>query len=177
MKWYTLQTKTLCENAVKKALTDRIKKNEMDHSFGEILVPVEKVSSLKKDGKMHVTEKSLYSSYIFVEMELNDDTWHLVKKTPNVMGFVGGVGNKPIPISDKEIQKMKDRMADTEHQPKHKIEYETGESIRIIDGPFKDFEGIVEQVDYNQSKLKVSVEVFGRPTKTEILFSQVQKSV
>jgi transcriptional antiterminator NusG len=146
----------------------------MEEKFGEILVPVEEVVELK-NGQKSISERKFFPGYVLVEMEMDDDSWHLVKSTSKVTGFVGGTANKPTPISAKEVEKIMQQVQDGVEKPKPKITFETGEMVRVVDGPFNDFNGAVEEVNYDKSKLRVSVTIFGRGTPVELDFSQVEK--
>ena len=157
------------------ALQERISLSGMEDLFEEILVPTEEVLEMR-GGQKRKSERKFFPGYVLVHMELNDATWHLVKDTPRVMGFIGGTAEKPAPITDKEADKILQRMEDSEDTPTHKIIYEPGELVRIIDGPFNDFTGSVEEVNYDKNRLRVAVVIFGRSTPVELGFGQVEKS-
>jgi transcriptional antiterminator NusG len=157
------------------ALKERISLSGMDDFFEEVLVPTEEVLEMR-GGQKRKSERKFFPGYVLVRMELNDDTWHLVKDTPRVMGFIGGTPEKPAPITDKEASKILQRMEDSEDKPTHKTVYEPGEMVRVTDGPFNDFTGTVEEVNYEKSRLRVAVLIFGRSTPVELEFSQVEKS-
>ena len=163
------------ELKVKAALEERIELAGLKDQFGEILVPTESVVELKSGAKKK-TERKFFPGYILIEMEMNDDTWHLVRKTPNVMGFLGGTRNKPMPLSERELSRITNRVEETSEQPVFKTLFESGENVRISDGPFNDFNGIVEEVDYEKNLIKVSVSIFGKSTPVELNFSQVEKN-
>lgn len=175
MQWYTIQTQANYENTVKKSLEAAVSlKPELQEKFGQIVVPTEKVVELKGGTKV-VSERRLYPSYVFVEMELTDETWHLVRHVPKVSGFVGGSRTAPTPLSKREIDGILKHMATTQEAPVQKISYGEGEAVLIIDGAFKDFQGTVRSVDYDKGKLVVEVSIFGRGTPTEFSFAQIKK--
>lgn len=175
MQWYVVHAYSGFEKSVMRALKERIERAGMQESFGEILVPVEEVVEMK-GGQKKTTERKFFPGYVLVEMEMNDDTWHLVKSTPKVTGFVGGTANKPAPISEREVQSIMQQMQEGVEKPKPKVLFEAGELVRVIDGPFNEFNGTVEEVNYEKSKLRVSVTIFGRATPVELDFSQVEKA-
>lgn len=174
MRWYVVQAFSGYEKQVQKSLKEHILREELEDQFGSILVPTEEVVEMKS-GQKRTSERKFFPGYVLVQMEMNDETWHLVKNVPRVSGFVGGVGNKPIPISEKEAQEIIRQMTDSENNPKMKFSFAPGEIVRIVEGPFKDFNGTVEDVNYEKSKLSVSVAIFGRPTPLELDFNQVEK--
>ena len=163
------------EKKVALALQDRVKLHRLDERFGEIMVPTEEVVEMR-DGQKRTSERMFFPGYVLVQMELDDQTWHLVKETPRVMGFIGGKADKPAPISDREAELILQRMQDSEEAPRPKTMFEPGEMVRVCDGPFNDFNGVVEEVNYSKSKLRVAVSIFGRSTPVELDFVQVQKS-
>ncbi|MCX7946821.1 MAG: transcription termination/antitermination protein NusG [Hydrogenophilus sp.] len=173
-RWYVVQAHSGYEKQVKKALEDKIKLTGMDHYFGRILVPVEKVLELR-GGTKRETERKFFPGYVLVEMELNDDTWHLVKSLPRVAGFIGGSPTKPAPLSEKEAQALLTQIEEGGERPKPRVIFEVGETVRIKDGPFADFMGTVEGVDYDKNRLTVAVSIFGRATPVQLDFSQVEK--
>ncbi|MEW5770677.1 MAG: transcription termination/antitermination protein NusG [Pseudomonadota bacterium] len=175
MQWYVVHAYSGFEKSVQRALKERIERNGMQDSFGEILVPVEEVVEMK-GGQKRTTERKFFPGYVLVQMEMNDDSWHLVKSTPKVTGFVGGTANKPAPISEREVQAILQQMQEGVEKPKPKVTFEPGEMVRVIDGPFNEFNGTVEEVNYEKSKLRVSVTIFGRATPVELDFSQVEKA-
>lgn len=175
MQWYVVHAYSGFEKSVQRALKERIARSGMQDKFGEILVPVEEVVEMK-GGQKSVTERKFFPGYVLVQMEMNDATWHLVKSTPKVTGFVGGTATKPSPISEKEVKAIMQQIQEGVEKPKPKVLYEVGELVRIIDGPFSDFNGTVEEVNYEKSKLRVSVTIFGRATPVELDFSQVEKA-
>lgn len=173
-RWYVVHAYSGYEKKVMLALQERISLAGMDDAFEEILVPTEEVLEMR-GGQKRKSERKFFPGYVLVHMELNDATWHLVKDTPRVMGFIGGTAERPAPITDKEASKILQRMEDSEDTPTHKIIYEPGELVRIIDGPFNDFTGSVEEVNYEKSRLRVAVLIFGRSTPVELEFGQVEK--
>jgi len=175
MQWYVVHAYSGFEKSVMRALKERIERAGMQDSFGQILVPVEEVVEMK-GGQKKTTERKFFPGYVLVQMEMNDDTWHLVKSTPKVTGFVGGTANKPAPISEREAQAILQQMQEGVEKPKPKVTFEAGELVRVIDGPFNEFNGTVEEVNYEKSKLRVSVTIFGRATPVELDFSQVEKA-
>ncbi len=174
MRWYVVHAYSQYENSVMKALKERISRAGLQERFGDILVPTEEVVEIK-DGAKRTTERKFFPGYVLVQMEMNEDTWHLVKSTPKVLGFIGGTPDKPAPISDKEAEKILNRVTESVEKPRPKTLYEPGEAVRVVDGPFADFSGVVEEVNYDKSRLRVAVLIFGRPTPVELEFSQVQK--
>lgn len=174
MRWYVVHAYSGFEKSVKKALVERISRAEMEGKFGQILVPVEEVVEMKA-GKKSITERKFFPGYVLVEMDMDDDSWHLVKSTPKVTGFVGGTANKPAPISEKEVEKIMQQMQDGVEKPRPKTLFEVGEMVRIKEGPFTDFNGNVEEVNYEKSRLRVTVTIFGRATPVELEFAQVEK--
>jgi transcriptional antiterminator NusG len=175
MRWYVVHAYSQYENNVKKALKERIERAGLSDKFGEILVPTEEVMEIR-EGQKRMTERKFFPGYVLVQMEMNEDTWHLVKSTPKVMGFIGGTPDKPAPISDKEAEKILNRVTESVEKPKPKTLYEPGESVRVTDGPFADFSGVVEEVNYDKNRLRVAVLIFGRSTPVELEFSQVEKA-
>ncbi len=174
-RWYIVHAYSGFEKSVHKALVERIGRSGLADKFGQIVVPVEEVVEMK-NGQKAVTERKLYPSYVFVEMELTDESWHLVKSTQRVTGFVGGSGNKPTPISQREMDGILNQAKTGVDKPRPKVLFEVGESVRIKDGAFTDFNGNVEDVNYEKSKLRVSVMIFGRATPVELDFGQVEKA-
>ena len=173
-RWYVVHAYSGMEKAVERNLRERIDRAGMQEKFGRILVPMEEVVELK-NGKKAVTERRFYPGYVLVEMEMADDTWHLVKHTSKVTGFVGGAKNRPSPISEAEVAKIVTQMQEGVEKPRPKVEWEVGETVRVKEGPFTDFNGAVEDVNYDKSKVRVSVTIFGRATPVELDFSQVEK--
>ena len=175
MEYYVIQAFSNCEKKVKAALEERINMSGLSEMFGEIMIPTEQVTELKKGQKKQM-ERKFFPGYMLVQMEMNDDTWHLVRKTPNVMGFMGGTRNKPVPLSEDELNRITNRVEKTTEQPVFKTVFESGETVRINDGPFNDFSGTVEEVDYEKNLIRVSVSIFGKSTPVELNFSQVEKN-
>jgi transcription termination/antitermination protein NusG len=175
MRWYVVHAYSGFEKSVARALKERIERDGMKDRFGEILVPVEEVVEMK-GGQKAVSERKFFPGYVLVQMDMADDTWHLVKSTPKVTGFVGGSAMKPTPISEKEVQAIMDQMREGVEKPKPKVLFEVGQAVRVIDGPFNDFHGNVEEVNYDKNKLRVSVTIFGRATPVELDFGQVEKA-
>ena len=175
LRWYVVHAYSGFEKSVQKALRERIDHSDVVTQFGQILVPVEEVVDVK-NGHRTITERKFFPGYVLVEMEMTDETWHLVKSTPKVTGFLGGTANRPAPIPKKEIESIMQRMQEGVEKPKPKVLFEVGENVRVIDGPFNDFNGSVAEVNYERNTLSVSVQIFGRDTPIELEFSQVEKS-
>ena len=173
-RWYVVHAYSGMEKAVERNLRERIDRSGMQDKFGRILVPTEEVVELK-GGKKSVTERRFFPGYVLVEMEMADDTWHLVKHTSKVTGFVGGAKNRPAPISEAEVLKIVHQMQEGVEKPRPKVEWSVGELVRVKEGPFTDFNGAIEDVNYDKSKVRVSVTIFGRATPVELDFSQVEK--
>ena len=173
-RWYVVHAYSGMEKAVERNLRERIDRAEMQDKFGRILVPIEEVVELK-NGKKAVTERRFFPGYVLVEMVMEDATWHLVKHTSKVTGFVGGAKNRPAPISEAEVLKIENQMKEGIEKPRPKVEWMVGEVIRVKEGPFTDFNGAIEDVNYDKSKVRVSVTIFGRATPVELDFSQVEK--
>lgn len=171
-KWYTVHVYSSMEKSVKKALEERIARSELRESFGEVLLPVERVQEVR-NGRSHVTERRMYPGYVFIEMEMNDATWHLVNSTPRVIEFLGN--NHPVVLSDAEVASIMAQMERGSEKPRPKIEFEIGEEIRVKTGPFKDFNGRIEAVDYDKSRLQVFVSIFSRETLVDLDFNEVEK--
>ena len=175
MRWYVVHVYSGFEKSVQRALVERITRSEMQDKFGQILVPVEEVVEMK-GGQKSISERKFFPGYILVQMEMTDESWHLVKSTAKVTGFVGGSANKPTPISDKEVANILQQVQEGVEKPKPKVLFEVGEAVRVKEGPFTDFHGNVEEVNYDKSKLRVSVLIFGRATPVELDFGQVEKA-
>ena len=173
-RWYVVHAYSGMEKAVERNLRERIARSEFAHKFGQILVPMEEVVELKH-GKKSVSERRFFPGYVLVEMDMDDDTWHLVKHTAKVTGFVGGAKTRPSPISEAEVQKIMNQMQEGVEKPRPKVEWVVGELVRVKEGPFTDFNGAIEDVNYDKSKLRVSVTIFGRATPVELDFGQVGK--
>jgi transcriptional antiterminator NusG len=174
-RWYVVHVYSGMEKSVHKALVERIERAALQTSFGRILVPSEEVVEVK-GGQKSITERRIFPGYVLVEMDLTDETWHLVKNTNRVTGFLGGSGNRPTPISEKEVEKILSQMEEGVEKPRPKILFEVGEMVRVKEGPFAYFNGNVEEVNYEKSKVRVSVTIFGRATPVELDFSQVEKT-
>ena len=174
-RWYVVHAFSGYEKKVQTALRERVDLAGMQELFGEILVPTEEVVEMR-GGQKRKSERKFFPGYVLVEMDLNDDSWHLVKETPRVMGFIGGKADKPAPITQKEADTILQRIEDSGDKPKPKTLFEPGEMVRVIDGPFNDFNGVVEEVNYEKSRIQVSVLIFGRSTPVELEFGQVEKN-
>jgi transcriptional antiterminator NusG len=175
LRWYVVHAYSGMEKAVERNIVERIQRSGMENKFGRILVPMEEVVEVK-NGQKKTTERKFFPGYVLVEMVMDDDTWHLVKHTNKVTGFVGGAKNRPAPISEAEVMKIVNQMQEGTEKPRHKVEFVVGEYIRVKDGPFTDFNGSVEDVNYEKNKVRVSVTIFGRSTPVELEFSQVEKT-
>ena len=175
MRWYVVQAHSGFEHQVKRALEDRIARMDLAEKFGEILVPTEEVVEMR-DGQKRRSERKFFPGYVLVHMEMDDDSWHLIKGCPRVLGFVGGTSDRPAPISDKEADAILHRIQEGVDKPRPKVLYEPGEVVRVTDGPFNDFNGVVEEVNYDKSRLRVAVLIFGRSTPVELEFAQVEKA-
>jgi len=174
-KWYVVHAYSGFEKSVQRALVDRIQRAGMGEKFGQILVPVEEVVEMRS-GHKNISERKFFPGYVLVEMEMDDDSWHLVKNTPKVTGFVGGTATKPTPISEREVQNILHQIQEGVEKPRPKVLFEVGEAVRVKEGPFADFHGNVEDVNYDKNKLRVSVTIFGRSTPVELDFGQVEKA-
>jgi transcriptional antiterminator NusG len=173
MSWYVVHTYSGYENKAKLALEERVKSAKMDSFFGEVIVPEENVVELK-NGQKRTTKRRFFPGYILVKMHLNDETWHIVKNTPKITGFVGD-RLKPVPVPDSEVEKMTNRIAEGQAKPRPRISFSEGEKVRVVDGPFANFSGVIEGVNPDKGKVKVSVSIFGRSTPVELDFIQVEK--
>lgn len=174
LRWYVVHAYSGFENQVKRSLEERIARSGLGDMFGQILVPTEEVVEMR-EGQKRKSDRKFFPGYVLVQMDMNDDTWHLVKDVPRVMGFIGGTSDRPAPISEREAQAILDRVQEGVEKPRPKVLYEPGEVVRIIDGPFNDFNGVVEEVDYDKSRLRVAVLIFGRSTPVDLEFGQVEK--
>lgn len=174
-RWYVVHAYSGYEKKVAAAIKERIELNNMQDMFGDVLVPTEEVVEMR-GGQKRKSERKFFPGYVLVQMELTDDAWHLVKETPRVMGFIGGKADRPAPITDKEAELILQRVDDSAEKPKPKTLFEPGEMVRVIDGPFNDFNGVVEVVNYEKNRLQVAVLIFGRSTPVELEFSQVEKA-
>ena len=174
-RWYVVQAYSGMERAAERNIQERIARAGVQHKFGRILIPTEEVVEVK-GGQKKTTERKFFPGYVLVEMIMDDDTWHLVKQTSKVTGFVGGARNRPVPISQVEVEKIVSQMQEGSEKPRHKVEFEVGEMVRVKEGPFADFNGSIEEVNYEKNKLRVSVTIFGRATPVELEFGQVEKT-
>ena len=175
LRWYIVHAYSGMEKAVERNIAERVARAGMQQKFGRVLVPTEEVVEMK-NGQRKTTERRLFPGYVFVEMVMDDETWHLVKHTSKVTGFVGGAKNKPAPISEDEVQKIVSQMQEGTDKPRHKIEFMVGELVRVKEGPFTDYNGSVEDVNYEKNRVRVSVMIFGRSTPVELEFGQVEKT-
>ena len=174
MRWYVVHAYSGYENHVKRGLEERIERFGMQDKFSEILIPTEEVVEMK-EGTQRRSERKFFPGYVLVNMDMDDETWHLVKDTPKVLGFIGGTSDKPAPITDQEANNILQRVQEGVEKPRPKVLFEPGEMVRVTDGPFNDFSGVVEEVNYEKSKLRVAVLIFGRSTPVELDFGQVEK--
>lgn len=172
MRWYTLHVYSSMEKSVVKALEERIARSELRDSFGQVLLPIERIQEVR-NGRKYTSERRMYPGYVFIQMEMNDATWHLVNATPRVIEFLGN--NNPVVLSQKEVDSIMEAMGTGEDKPRPKIEFEVGEEIRVKNGPFKDFNGHIEAVDYDKSRLQVFVSIFSRDTLVDLAFNEVEK--
>ncbi len=175
LRWYVVHAYSGMEKTVERNIQDRINQAGMQGKFGRILVPMEEVVEIK-NGQKRTTERKFFPGYVLVEMIMDDESWHLVKHTNKVTGFVGGAKNRPAPISEAEVMKIVNQMQEGTEKPRHKVEFEVGEYVRVKDGPFTDFNGTVEEVNYDKNKVRVAVTIFGRATPVELEYSQVEKT-
>jgi transcriptional antiterminator NusG len=174
-RWYVVHAYSGYEKQVMRSLLERVSRYELEDLFGDILVPTEEVVEMRA-GKKRRSERKFYPGYVLVNMEMNDETWHMVKETPRVMGFIGGTADRPAPITEIEAAAILDRVESGAEAPRPKTIFEPGEMVRVIDGPFADFNGVVEEVNYEKSRLQVAVTIFGRSTPVELEFGQVEKA-
>jgi len=175
LKWYVVHAYSNFENKVKTSLEERIKMHGLDDKFGKIMVPTEEVVEMR-EGQKRRSERKFFPGYVLVQMDLDEETWHLVKEVPKVLGFIGGSSDRPAPITEAEAAAILNRVEEGVDKPRPKVLFEPGEVVRVIDGPFNDFSGVVENVNYDKSKLRVAVQILGRPTPVELDFGQVEKS-
>ena len=175
LRWYVVQAYSGFEGQVKRALEERVRRFGVEEKFGQILVPTEEVVEMR-EGQKRRSERKFFPGYVLVQTEMDDETWHLIKAVPKVLGFLGASADKPTPISDKEADAILQRMQDGVEKPRPKVLFEPGESVRVIDGPFNDFNGTVEEVNYDKNRLLVAVQIFGRATPVELEFHQVEKA-
>jgi transcriptional antiterminator NusG len=174
-KWYVVHAYSGFEKTVQRTLTERVTRAGMQEQFGRILVPVEEVVEMKS-GQKNISERKFFPGYVLVEMDMTDESWHLVKSTPKVTGFIGGTSTRPTPISEKEVQNILHQIQEGVEKPRPKVLFENGEMVRVKEGPFTDFNGTVEDVNYDKSKIRVAVTIFGRSTPVELDFGQVEKA-
>jgi transcriptional antiterminator NusG len=174
-RWYVVHAYSGFEQQVARSLKERITNAGMEDHFGEVLVPTEEVVEMRPDGKQRKSDRKFFPGYVLVQMEMDEASWHLVKDTPRVMGFIGGTSDRPAPITEKEADRILDRVREGVEKPRPKVLFEVGEVVRVTDGPFADFNGVVEEVNYDKSRLRVSVSIFGRSTPVELEFGQVEK--
>ncbi len=174
LQWYVVHAYSGFEDHVMRSIKERIQRNDLQDKFGQILVPTEEVVEMR-DGKKRKSDRKFFPGYVLVQMEIDDATWHMVKDTPRVLGFIGGTSDKPSPISDAEANSILQRVEEGVDKPRPKILFEPGEVVRVNDGPFTDFNGVVEEVNYEKSRLRVSVLIFGRSTPVDLEFGQVEK--
>jgi len=174
-RWYIVHTYSNFEKKVMESLKEQAVQKGLQDYFEQVIVPTEEVVEMK-NGQKRTTERRFFPGYVLVEMVMDDDTWHLVKHTSKVTGFVGGARNRPAPISEDEVLKIVSQMQEGSDKPRHKVEFTVGEYVRVKDGPFTDFNGTVEEVNYEKSKVRVSVTIFGRATPVELEFGQVEKT-
>ncbi len=175
LRWYVVHAYSNFEHKVLEALQERIKMRGLEHKFGEVLVPTEEVVEMR-DGQKRRSDRKFFPGYVLVQMEMDEETWHLVKEVPKVLGFIGGTPDKPAAITDREANVILRRVEEGAEKPKPKVLFEPGEVVRVVDGPFNDFNGVVESVNYEKNRLHVAVQILGRSTPVELEFSQVEKS-
>ncbi len=173
-RWYVLNVYSGFEKKVADAIKETARKRKIEDSFEEVLVPMEEVVEVRK-GKKVQSERKFFPGYILLKMDMNDDAWHLVKNTPKVTGFLGGGGNKPLPISEKEAEHIMHQIKEGAERPRPSVTFDIGEQVKVCDGPFNSFNGVVEEVDEERSRLKVLVSIFGRSTPVELEYTQVEK--
>jgi transcription termination/antitermination protein NusG len=175
LRWYVVHAYSNFEHKVKKALEDRVKRYGLQDKFGQILVPTEEVVEMR-EGQKRKSDRKFFPGYVLVQMEMDDETWHLVKEVPKVLGFIGGSSDRPAPITDREADSILQRVQEGVDKPRPKVLFEPGEVVRVTDGPFNDFNGVVETVNYEKSRLRVAVQILGRSTPVELEFGQVEKA-
>ncbi len=175
MRWFVVQAFSGFENSVKRSLEERIERAGLEDKFDEILVPTEEVVEIR-NGQKRRSERKFFPGYVLVRMEMDDESWHLVKDVPKVLGFIGGTADRPAPISDKEADSILQKVQEGVEKPRPKVLFDVGEVVRVTDGPFNDFNGVVEEVNFDKNRLLVAVQIFGRSTPVELEFSQVEKA-
>lgn len=176
MNWYILQVHAGQELTVLKLLQEKVKVNKLDELVGQILVPTEEVMEMRS-GQKRKSERKFFPGYVLIECEMNDELWHIIRRTPKVLGFIGGRADKPTPINENELNKILHRVQEGADKPRFKVLFEPGEVVRVIEGPFADFNGVVEDVNYEKNRLRVAVSIFGRSTPVELQFAQVEKNI
>lgn len=175
MRWYVVHAYSNYEHKVKQSLIERIAFHGLEKKFGEILVPTEEVVEMR-EGKKRRSDRKFFPGYVLVQMDMDEESWHLVKSVPKVLGFIGGTSDKPAPITEKEAMLILNRVEDSVNKPKPKFLFEVGQAVRVLDGPFKDFSGAVEEVNYDKSRVRVAVQILGRSTPVELEFGQIEKA-
>lgn len=175
LRWYVVHAYSNFENKVRTSLQERVKRMGLEHKFGKVIVPTEEVVEMR-EGQKRKTDRKFFPGYVLVQMEMDEETWHLVKEVPKVLGFIGGTSDRPAPISDKEAEAILNRVESGADKPRPKVLFEAGEVVRVVDGPFNEFNGVVERVNYDKSKLQVAVQILGRSTPVELDFTQVEKA-
>ncbi len=175
MRWYVVHAFSGFENQVKRSIEERIARKGLEDQFGQVLVPTEEVVEMR-DGQKRKSDRKFFPGYVLIQMDMDDASWHLVKEVPRVLGFIGGTGDRPTPISEKEALMILHRVEEGAEKPRPKVLFEVGELVRITDGPFNDFNGVVEEIDYDKSRMRVEVTIFGRSTPVELGFGQVEKA-
>jgi transcriptional antiterminator NusG len=175
LRWYVVHAYSNFEHKVKQSLIERVKRYGLEHKFGEVLVPTEEVIEMR-EGQKRKSERKFYPGYVLVQMELDDETWHLVKEVPKVLGFIGGSADRPAPITDAEAEAILQRVQEGAEKPRPKVLFEPGGVVRVVDGPFKDFSGVVEEVNYDKNRLRVAVQILGRAAPVDLDFAQVEKA-
>ncbi|MBP6514163.1 MAG: transcription termination/antitermination protein NusG [Steroidobacteraceae bacterium] len=175
LRWYVVHAYSNFEHKVEKSLKERVKLHGLEHKFGEVLVPTEEVVEMR-DGQKRRSERKFFPGYVLVQMEMDDETWHLVKETPKVLGFIGGTAEKPAAITEKEAMAILRRVEEGAEKPRPKVLFEPGEVVRVVHGPFNDFSGVVESVNYEKNRVQVAVQILGRSTPVELDFGQVEKT-
>jgi len=175
LRWYVVHAYSNFEHKVSESLKERVRRAGLEHKFGEILVPTEEVVEMR-DGQKRKSDRKFFPGYVLVQMEMDEETWHLVKEVPKVLGFIGGTSDKPAPISEKEANRILQRVEEGVDKPRPKVLFEPGQVVRVTHGPFNDFNGVVESVNYEKNRLQVAVQILGRSTPVELDFSQVEKA-
>ena len=173
-RWYVVHVYSGFEQQAVRSIKERIAHAGLEDKFGEILVPTEEVVEMRA-GQKRKSDRKFFPGYVLIHMEMDDETWHFVKDVPKVMGFIGGTSDRPAPISDKEAQRIIDRIQEGVEKPRPKVLFEPGEVVRVVDGPFADFNGVVEEINYEKDRLRVAVTIFGRSTPVDLSFGQVEK--